>query len=547
MIQGLTTITRGSQQRFRIIGAAVVAIAFLLRLYTIGRDELWFDEGLSFYLVTFADWPRELLRSNTPPLYYLLLWMWTAVAGHSETALRFLSALSGTLFIVALLLLGRRIIGGRAALWSALVAALAPIQIYYSQEARSYALLLLLLTLSYGSLWRALESERRFWWRATSILALLALYTHYFAPLALAPTAVLVWLWPENERVRQRWRCYVISMSFSVLLFLPWLLWGFYFTSRSWGTIDWIKQAWERTRPLLAIPKSLEVFTLGSEYGFTSVINVKRFGALLMPEGLRRMGLFAAGLLGLMAALPWMDHALGVPSLKWRKVWLWTLLLFPPVALWLMSFYRPFYAVGRYEVVAFPGYALLLGMALAKLQRLPKTGPILAPMVALLFFLPVCAKLVLYYHAPSPPQARPIAAAVDKLVHNGDMLVLARSQANLMIYYLTLRGYRWHDDVCENPDAGRRFSCPAYPARGSGAAGARGSLSAEDTARQAARKLLRDLRPKDSGLWVLFDRAYFVKGELRVLPPNSLLLEEIARQNLKPVAVAEARGLFRFE
>lgn len=193
---------QGSDRQFWILGAALVAVAFLLRLYTIGHDELWFDEAISAFAVTFADWPREILRSNTPPLYYLLLWVWTAVAGLSETALRSLSALSGTLFVGVLLLFGRRIVGPRAALWSGLVAALAPIQIYYSQEAPSYALLLLLLALSYHSLWRALENNERLWWWATSIFSLLTLYTHYFAPLALAPTALLVWLWPERERSR---------------------------------------------------------------------------------------------------------------------------------------------------------------------------------------------------------------------------------------------------------------------------------------------------------------------------------------------------------
>jgi 4-amino-4-deoxy-L-arabinose transferase-like glycosyltransferase len=537
----------GSDRQFWILSAALVVVAFLLRLYTIGRDELWFDEAISAFAVTVADWPQELLRSNTPPLYYLLLWMWTAVAGHSEAALRSLSALSGTLFIVALLLFGRRIIGERAALWSGLVTALAPIQIYYSQEARCYALLLLLLTLSYHSLWRALENNERFWWCATSILALLALYTHYFAPLALAPTALLVWLWPDRERSRQRWLRYAAALFLAGLLFLPWFLWSFYFTDRSWGSINWIKQTWENTRPMLAIPKSLEVFTLGSQYGFTSVINVKRFWALVFPDWLRLTGLLSAGLLGIVAALPWMDHGLGVPWLQKRKTWLWTLLLFPIVALWLISFHRPLYAVGRYEVIAFPAYALLLGLALAKLQRAPKIGPILAHVVALSFFLPVCGKLALYYQAPPRAQVRPTAAAIDKLVRNGDRLVLARSQANLTIYYLTRLGYRWHDGTCENPAAGRRFLCPIYPARGRAAAGARGSLRAEEATQQAARKLVGELRPKDSGLWVLFDRAYLVNGELRVLRPNTFLLEEIERQNLKPVAVTGARGLFRFE
>jgi mannosyltransferase len=537
-----TADLHGSERRFWILSAGLLVGAFLLRVYTIGRDELWFDEAISAFAVTFADWPQELLRSNTPPLYYLLLWAWTAVAGLSETALRSFSVFSGTLFVGALLLFGRRIVGPRAALWSGLVAALAPVQIYYSQEARVYALLSLLLILGYAALWRALETSRPLWWAIHSLWALLALYSHYFAVLALAPAALMVRLWPEREHTKQRWRYYFSGMSVAVLLFLPWFFWRFYFTPRSLRNIGWIRQLWESTPPLLAIPKSLEVFTLGSEYGFTSVINVKRFGLLLMPAGLRYMGLFAAFLLAVLAAAPWQDRALGLPWMTTRKAWLWTLLLFPTAAIWLLSFYQPLYAVGRYEIVAFAGYALLLGIAFAKLQSVPGKGPVLAHLAALVFFLPVCAKLALYYQAPAVARSRPIAAAIDRLVQNGDVLVLARPQANRAIYYLSRLGYRWQDEFCENAAAGRRFLCPIY-SQGEIA----GRRREDEEARQAAQTFMEKFTSRDGNLWVLFDRPFVAEGQLRVGPAETWLLEELQRRKLNPAAVRQAPGLFRFE
>ena len=76
--------------RYLAVAAAVVGVAFLLRVYQIGEEELWFDEAASFSLVTWRSWPEALLRDINPPFYYLLLSAWLRVAGRSEAALRLL-------------------------------------------------------------------------------------------------------------------------------------------------------------------------------------------------------------------------------------------------------------------------------------------------------------------------------------------------------------------------------------------------------------------------------------------------------------------------
>ena len=519
--------------RYLAVAAAVVGVAFLLRVYQIGEEELWFDEAASFSLVTWRSWPEALLRDINPPFYYLLLSAWLRVAGQSEAALRLLSALSGTLFIVALLLFGRRIVGPRAALWSALVAALAPIQIYYSQEARTYALLTLLLALTYGALWRGLESDKRRWWVVVSVCALLALYSHYFAVLALIPTALLVWLWPEGEQAKQRWLHYAASMSVSVLLWVPWILWSFHSRSYSVTGIGWIESVWQGTGPLLAIPRSLEVFTLGGQADFISAMAVKRFGNLLLPEWLRLGGLAVAALLGIWVSIPWMDSHLTVPWLKRKKVWLWTMLLFPLGALWLISFYKPVYAVGRYEIVAFPAYALLLGLALAKVQSVPKAGALVALIAAFCFFLPIGAKMALYYGAAARQLARPTALAIHRFVNDGDVVVLSRTRSNTTIYYLTRLGYQWNGEVCEHRSTGRRFRCRVFPARRTPPA------NADDAARQDVGEIISDLRPRENTLWVLFD-------PVSKSSAYSFLLGEIERLELRPFAVMDAPDFFQF-
>jgi len=186
------TVKSGVKEWGRVL--LLAAAAFLLRIYQIDRQELWFDEATSYYFATIMG---AIAHENTPPLYYLLLRAWMAVAGTDETAIRLLSALFGTVFVLAILWAGRTFFNAAAGWWSGLFSTFAPIHIYYSQEARAYVLATLLVLLTYVLLWRAMERMTPRSWLLASAAALLALHTHYLTFFALLPAALLVNLWPH--------------------------------------------------------------------------------------------------------------------------------------------------------------------------------------------------------------------------------------------------------------------------------------------------------------------------------------------------------------
>ena len=78
---------------------------------------------------------------QAPPLYYVLAWLWTRPFGTSEVGVRTLSALLGTAAIPLAFALGRQLVSQRAGLVAAALTAFSPLLVWYSQEARSYALL----------------------------------------------------------------------------------------------------------------------------------------------------------------------------------------------------------------------------------------------------------------------------------------------------------------------------------------------------------------------------------------------------------------------
>jgi hypothetical protein len=122
----------------------------ILRWYRIGANSLWVDEFATLKIVTlpFAEILRAAAAVNfCPPLHFWLVNGVVSVLGVSETSLRIVSAAAGTLTIPVAWLLIRELTRSRAvALVSTALLAVNPLHIWYSQEARAYALLVLLGT-----------------------------------------------------------------------------------------------------------------------------------------------------------------------------------------------------------------------------------------------------------------------------------------------------------------------------------------------------------------------------------------------------------------
>jgi mannosyltransferase len=198
----------GSVLRSRA-GIAVLlltAIAAALRFGTIDDQSYWYDEAITASLLdeSLADVLRGVVDTeSTPPLYYVLAWLWAQIVGSDEAQLRSLSALTGTLVVPVAFAAGRTVATARVGLAAAALATVSPMLVWYSQEARAYALLTLLGGLSFVLFARAqAEPSRRrlVWW---AVVAALAIATHYFAGfVVLAEAALLVRAHPRARGVR---------------------------------------------------------------------------------------------------------------------------------------------------------------------------------------------------------------------------------------------------------------------------------------------------------------------------------------------------------
>jgi mannosyltransferase len=182
---------------------ALTLLAAALRFYGLGHQGFWYDEASTALLVKFT--PGQMLglipqSESTPPLYYCVAWVWSRVFGDTEAGLRSLSAVAGVLVVpVAYFAAEKLLASRRAGLITAALTACNPLLIWYSQEARAYALLVLLCALATLAFAYARTTRDPRILGAWALASMLALLTHYYAVVAIAPQAAWL-LWERPHR-----------------------------------------------------------------------------------------------------------------------------------------------------------------------------------------------------------------------------------------------------------------------------------------------------------------------------------------------------------
>ncbi len=194
--------------RHRVVIAlgAITVGAAVLRFATLGDQSLDHDETVTAARVIHADFFRSMgvvfRGERSPPLYYVLIWLWSRVWGTGVIAVRSLSAVFGTITVVLAYLAGRELASRRAGLVAALLVALNPYLIWYSQEARSYGALVMFGALALYFFARARRTHARRPLAGWAIASGLALLSHYFAVFFIVPEGLLLLIWSEPARRR---------------------------------------------------------------------------------------------------------------------------------------------------------------------------------------------------------------------------------------------------------------------------------------------------------------------------------------------------------
>jgi uncharacterized membrane protein len=190
----------------------ILIFAFLLRVISLNQS-LWLDEATTALVskMPIYDFFTKFMPADFhPPLYYMIVSLWSKVFGYGEISLRLPSVIFGllTIYVVYLIAKQARL---KYPILPALFLATSGLHVYYSQEARMYALaswLVSYLVLSY------IKKN----WRLFSILLPLIFLTDYVSLIILPVLFVFTFL-----KHRQNIKVFLLSCIPLIISFFVWL------------------------------------------------------------------------------------------------------------------------------------------------------------------------------------------------------------------------------------------------------------------------------------------------------------------------------------
>jgi uncharacterized membrane protein len=398
-----TALTRIEGSRWLLVPLLIVAAG--LRFHDLDLQSLWYDELMTWMRTDFTTLPEVFasVRDDVwAPGYPLWAYFWQQVVGSSEWLLRFPAALAGVAGVAAIYTLGRRIADHRAGLFAALLLTVLQTPVYYAQEARPYAALILYTVLSTYFWWRINQriaaDERPPWavMAAYIITTLIIVYYNYFGLVMLGTQGLMAGVW--HIRTPRRWLPLAGVYAVIFLLYAPWVP----ETLADLGRESYYQPP----------PQSFRVELLTY---FHVLMN-------LQPPWVNAQMVFVTLVLGVEGVR--LARGERVPWRVWSFLFVWLLLPFTITYVYSALDSKSI-LVTRYLLISAPAAYLLLGFALTRLP-LPRLAVSAA---AALLAVGMVYNLLYgwdYYNRVTKTQYREAAAYVttQEAAHQGDPLII---------------------------------------------------------------------------------------------------------------------------
>lgn len=357
----------------------LTAIGFALRVFHMNAQSLWFDEVVS---VQIATTPVDTLvraiegAGAIEPTAWLSTAFYALAKGalliphaRPDALLRATSVAIGTLTIPAFAWMASALLPAAAVVAGTAFVAISPFHVWYSQEFRPYALLLLLTVLAMGAFLRALATDRTGHWIAFVACTTLALYTHSIA-LGLPIVAGLAVVFVARDDLRRAVHG-AVALAAAGAAFLPMML----FLARHGAN----HPADPRPMGWLDVPYALYAYAVGFSLGPSTT---ELHGGTLAPL-LQHLPVIVIAAVAFATVIG--RGALATAELPTRErlvLWAWLVVPVTLAATIAAVSANPFNV--RYTIVSFPAFAAIVGIGAVRLSRVAGVlvGSVLVALIA---------------------------------------------------------------------------------------------------------------------------------------------------------------------
>lgn len=388
----------GVRSEAPIVLGLIIALAAVLRVAHLGAKSIWADEAFSILMakLPWSDfWRMTTTTEANMFFYYVLLRAWLRF-GDPAWWVRLLSALTAVAVVPIVYWIAREVLSPRAGVIAALLLSINVFHIRYSQEARSYSLVVLLVTFSFLAFFRSFKESEHLWGRLYVLSTALALYAHFFAALALLAQLVALVAIPGPRRFATR---QLARLCLVFILASP-LLW--FVLSRNRGQLDWIQ------------PIRLK--------------DVYHFLLYITGSGLK----FGIALVAILAGFKtWVSR---LRTQQWdMKAWSFLVLILwlalPVCVTMAVSIWKPIYAP-RFLIFCVPAALLLIADGLAQINH-----PWIRYVLVMLLVAGAVGPIRSYYAEPGQQDWRSAVEFIAQNASAGDTAYLPNAYCGLPFKY----------------------------------------------------------------------------------------------------------------
>jgi len=369
----------------------VIILAAVLRLYHLGTESLWLDEGYSL-----RDASSHYSLTDIRPLYFRFLSFWM-VFGKSEAWLRMPSAIFGILSVALLYILVNRLYGRRPAVLASLLLAISPLHVNHSQEVRMYTLTTMLVIGEVLVFVRYFNLGKPTDLAACLLIAGIAFLVFPLTIIMLLPFNLLFLYQLRNTRKSLVWYGSQAILVLVGIPFLPAVLRSLCEFSEAW--------TWRLPKPgfadLLWVTRDFYLWRIPAKHA--SVVLLTAVYAVFV---------LAVAVIGTVACYR---------KARWQTAVIILWLITPLVANALVSNLLANIWLPRYVIYASPAYYILTALGLSAFKNIR----ILALLLIGVLLLPV-ARLTSYYVKPHRPQWRETVAYIQSNLMPGDSIAIYR-------------------------------------------------------------------------------------------------------------------------